>query len=478
MDSQSFYTCLFWGAATLYVSAEVYYFILTILKSDWSKRDGYFGRFVSVVRDFRAGKYYKPWTTNKPILITPSKENMRELSEAVVLSQRAVYADMFGFKHTMNNLDHHDHKVARTRLYGRLLQVNGPGNLTGLYPYLQRRVEGTLDGLLKAQGRAKGAVSIQVTQLTKVLASRLMGVVFFGQKLASDPEFADALLRYSQDMVSCMAAFQVTPGFLSPLVHSIITRRGRAMHLIQNRLMDIMGPDRQDWDELENLKQYTIAHNMAELTESTRDYWTPEVLSQSLLGIWFAASHQPWMTACFVLLELCARPEWQLLLREEIGEEKLDYERLEKLPLLDSFIKETVRLNPLDTMAIRRKALQDYTFSTGSPFVPSGSTVCVSSYDILHYENTYDSPNEFNGGRFVNKSKFSEVSEHFPIWGYGSLACPGRFHASLVMKLIISHLVANYDLSFEDSTARRSWSWETFRMPSNSLRIMLKRRSV
>ena len=24
-------------------------------------------------------------------------------------------------------------------------------------------------------------------------------------------------------------------------------------------------------------------------------YWTPEVLAQALLGIWFAASHQPWM---------------------------------------------------------------------------------------------------------------------------------------------------------------------------------------
>lgn len=90
-------------------------------------------------------------------------------------------------------------------------------------------------------------------------------------------------------------------------------------------------------------------HNMTELAD-TSDYWDPELLSQSLLGIWFAASHQPWMNLHFTILELCARKEWQTSLRQELEQHlPLDYETLEHLPLLDSFIKETVRLNPLDT---------------------------------------------------------------------------------------------------------------------------------
>ena len=50
---------------------------------------------------------------------------------------------MFGFKHTMNKLQHNtsDHKVIRTRLYGRLLQVNGPGHLDALYPHLLVRLD-------------------------------------------------------------------------------------------------------------------------------------------------------------------------------------------------------------------------------------------------------------------------------------------------------------------------------------------------
>lgn len=91
---------------------------------------------------------------------------------------------------------------------------------------------------------------------------------------------------------------------------------------------------------------------MSELTEGN-DYWTPEILSQSLLGIWFAASHQPWMNLDFMLLELCARPEWQSILRNEIGDYGAQsYESLEQLPLLDSFMKETIRMNPLDTRTV------------------------------------------------------------------------------------------------------------------------------
>jgi cytochrome P450 len=178
------------------------------------------------------------------------------------------------------------------------------------------------------------------------------------------------------------------------------------------------------------------------------DYWNPELLSQSLLGIWFAAAHQPWMFLDFVLLELSSRLDWQHALQQELDAfAPSSYHELEKLPLLDSFIKETIRLNPLDkckctrlelcrmkrnltpvVVAIRRKALEPYTFQGGAPSVPLGGTACVSAHDLMHDPQTYPSPDTFQGARFVPsdpgapQSKFTEVSEKFPVWGYGSLA--------------------------------------------------------
>ena len=56
------------------------------------------------------------------------------------LSPLTKLEQMFGFKHTMSGLDHNAHMVARSRLYGRLLQVNGPGNLSAMFPILQARI--------------------------------------------------------------------------------------------------------------------------------------------------------------------------------------------------------------------------------------------------------------------------------------------------------------------------------------------------
>jgi len=78
-------------------------------------------------------------------------------------------------------------------------------------------------------------------------------------------------------------------------------------------------------------------------------YWTPAILAQAILGIWFAAAHQPWMNLDFIVLALCTNPDCVEDMRTEIGDPTLlDYGDVESLPLLDSFIKEAVRTTPLD----------------------------------------------------------------------------------------------------------------------------------
>ncbi|KAF2789698.1 cytochrome P450 [Melanomma pulvis-pyrius CBS 109.77] len=437
-----------------------------------------------IVNDFSNGRYYKPWKAADNFTVLSTKKQIAELSEASVLSQKAVYADMFGFKHTMNGIDHNslDHRVIRTRLYARLLHLNGPVYLDGLFPFLKEKLNATLQVELRKGRNVNGGLSIPVALTARRLSSKLMAVVFYGDVLASDEEFSAALLKYPKDMIKCMAAFQLTPSWMSPYMHAILTNRGEAMHKIQARLRDIMGTGRKSWTEPEKTKKLTIAHNMTEMTDDS-DYWDPELLSQSLLGIWFAAAHQPWMFLDFILLELCARPEWQSAIQEELDTlAPSNYHELEKLPLLDSFIKETIRLNPLDQYAIRRKALEPYTFQSGAPSVPKGGTACVSAYDLMHDTQHYPSPNSFQGGRFVPKtkaapqSKFTEISDKFPVWGYGSLACPGRFYASLIIKMIISEILTKYDMRLEKEKERTKWYWESFTMPYESTRVVLKDR--
>jgi len=135
--------------------------------------------------------------------------------------------------------------------------------------------------------------------------------------------------------------------------------------------------------------------------------------------------------------------------------------------------------------------------------VPLGGTACVSAHDLMHDPQTYPSPDTFQGARFVPtedgapQSKFTDVSEKFPVWGYGSLAwyvlcyrsllprsntngrlnSPGRFYASLIMKLILSEILSKYTIKLENEKARTKFYWESFTMPYESTRIILQKRN-
>ncbi|PWY75771.1 cytochrome P450 [Aspergillus eucalypticola CBS 122712] len=492
--ADAFYPWLLAVACALLITNVLYYSVI---------EKNHITNIRNVVRDFRDHRYYRPWAP-EPIMIPATKKIMTELSETSVLSQRAVYSDLFGFKHTLNGADHNEVNTRKSRLLSRVLQVRGPTQFEELYPYLLHHLKTIVDAKISSGG----TTSIRLALFSETILSRLMGAWFFGGNMTSDPRLRDALLNHPRQIKACSAAFQLTPRFIAPLVHAMITWRGSAMHLIQDRLIDVITAGIDILDEKPEIKkvwanilelycsmgstptndrgpQLTLLYHMVDLSTADRSYWTPERLSQSLLGLWLAASHQPWVNLHAILVELCLRPEWQDALRDEALQSQDDLaSKINELPLLDSFVRETARVNSLDKIAIRRKALTDYSFSSVPLSIPAGSILCVSSYDATRNEHIYPDPEKFDGKRFINgrckdtSNKFADVSENHLIWGYGSLACPGRHHAAFMIKIIVVHIVTNYSLRLADPEAPRWWTWEDFRMPFASTRVLFSKRAT
>jgi hypothetical protein len=124
---------------------------------------------------------------------------------------------MFGFKHTMNNFNHDEVVKVKSRMLGRLIQVQGVNHLPKIFPYLLKRAEQSLEEQLALGNKCPEGISLSlpIACTVRSMASQVMGVLFFGESLSSDPTFANALLCYPKEMVSCMVAFQITPSFLS-----------------------------------------------------------------------------------------------------------------------------------------------------------------------------------------------------------------------------------------------------------------------
>lgn len=136
-------------------------------------------------------------------------------------------------------------------------------------------------------------------------------------------------------------------------------------------------------------------------------------------------------TACFVLHDFCLRLEYIPLIRQEVesvGWESFDTSKGQGFPLLDSFMKESSRLNPVEAsknmlrlfsnlkiwldqiVSTRRVALKPFELSGGHQ-VPVGEWVCTAPGAMHHDSAYYAKSSEFHGFRFVEPSLYRNILE-------------------------------------------------------------------
>ena len=64
-------------------------------------------------------------------------------------------------------------------------------------------------------------------------------------------------------------------------------------------------------------------------------------------------------------------------------------------------------------------------------------------------------------------------------WGYGKHACPGRWFADAEIKMILVHMLLEFDFRFPDGKSRpESLEFETQNLPDRTATILLKRRQI
>ncbi|TGO13200.1 hypothetical protein BTUL_0074g00060 [Botrytis tulipae] len=121
----------------------------------------------------------------------------------------------------------------------------------------------------------------------------------------------------------------------------------------------------------------------------------------------------PEHTACFVLHDSCLHSEYIPVIRQEI--EAVEWESFDKskgqgFPSLDSFMKESSRSNPVETMSTWRIALEPFELSGGHQ-VPVGEWVCTAPGAMHRDPAYYAKSSEFHGFRFVEPSLYRTIQE-------------------------------------------------------------------
>ncbi|KAF7527303.1 hypothetical protein G7054_g10532 [Neopestalotiopsis clavispora] len=292
---------------------------------------------------------------------------------------------------------------------------------------------------------------------------------------------------YVEETLLTAEFVKLLPKFLAPVAGGML---GRILHSHKTFFKSLI-PATEERIQEEALKK--LGHPVKQRadciqwiieTAPRQSPWSAERVIYELMAIWFGSVHILSTTIVYVLHDLCLHPEYVEPLRLELAASYDEFQRTGKgLPLLDSFIKESARLTPVESMSVRRCALQPFSLSDGTR-VEVGEWACAPSGAINTSAEHYPRPDEFSGFRFVDPkhletvcgtspagavqpkpSSLTDADHSYLMWGTGRMACPGRYYASAFMKVVVAQLLMNYDFTLIEPDAPRWISWRVAKIP-------------
>ncbi|KAL9581727.1 MAG: hypothetical protein Q9203_005780 [Teloschistes exilis] len=291
-----------------------------------------------------------------------------------------------------------------------------------------------------------------------------------------------AAAQFPEDAIYVGEALRYVPSLLASGVASLITKRHRALRTLVSGLYPVL---------VERLKRHINSEGTEDkprdaiqwIIDSSprKNPWTIERLLREVIGHLIFSSHAPKFALVMAVHSLCLHPEYLEPLREEAqAAASTDFAQDgDEMPLLDSFLRESARLNPIDGVSMRRKVLQPYTFADGT-CLPQGSIVSIPQRAIMRDSMYYDNPETFDGFRFAPDSttakKYTDIDVSYPTWGLGRRACPGRYYASSLLKMVLGKLILGYDFEFADAKAPRVFQWRSAVVPRSSTKVQFRRR--
>ncbi|KAI0964930.1 cytochrome P450 [Xylaria arbuscula] len=322
------------------------------------------------------------------------------------------------------------------------------------------------------------------------LVARLSSRVFLGDKLCRDAEWLKVTSQYPVTAFGAAYKLRLYPRFIRPLVHWFVPecqllrrQSAQARSMIEPLIKERLEEKRKALEEGRPVPVYDDAIDWAQ-EESKHFKYEPATFQLAMSN---AAIHTTSDLLTQTILELLAHPELIQPLRDEVvevlrihGWTKLG---LYNLKLMDSILKETQRMKPIQMISMHRAALVDIRLSDGT-IIPKGAKCAIANTTRVD-GGIYEKPDKFDGYRFLNmrsdpgkenSAQFVTTGVNSLGFGHGTHACPGRFFAANEVKIALCHLILKYDLELGPGTSPKI-TWYGFDLSSNrNAKIRVRRR--
>lgn len=174
--------------------------------------------------------------------------------------------------------------------------------------------------------------------------------------------------------------------------------------------------------------------------------------------LFFAAGFETSASAMsFCLYEISLNTDVQSKMRKEIDEimkkhnGKLNYQALQDMAYMEAVINETLRLYA-SLPVLNRQVTKDYRIPDLNVVLPKGTKIIIPTYAIHHDPEYYPDPYKFDPERFTDEKIPTKNNFTFMPFGEGPRICLGMRFAFMQMKMCLSMLLHNYQLSITEDT--------------------------
>ncbi|PCH34304.1 cytochrome P450 [Wolfiporia cocos MD-104 SS10] len=369
--------------------------------------------------------------------------------------------------------------------------IRGPltRNIAALIPDMFDEIAVAANELVPARGDEWVTISAYST-MTQLVA-RTSNRAFIGTTMCRNKEYLDIVIGFTTDVAKGRLVLGFVPPFLKRFVGPLLPWSRNAMRRFRALVTPVVVQRQRelerrgkDWAEKPQDLLTWLVEEAKAVGGST------DLIVQALLTSNFVATHTSSSSLTHALYHIAANPEFVEPLRQEIESAiKSDgwtKAALGKMMKLDSFMRESQRMNGISGISVIRKALQNVKLSDGT-IVPAGTICGAVSFAMHHDEDNYADPEVFNPFRFSDmraeeservKYQYVNTSPEYISFGHGKHACPGRFFAANELKAVLAHFILNYEMKTEDGRRPEDRWLGTAIVPNPDANIMFKRRQT
>jgi len=334
-------------------------------------------------------------------------------------------------------------------------------------------------------------VKVPVIETLQRVVCRITNRIFVGAPLCRDHEYQTLNINFAAKVVKFGLIISLFPKPLKPIVSRMLSNLPsqvrQEIEFIRPIVEERFAKMEEYGDEWNDKPNDLLMWLMSEAKGVERSV---EGLAWRLFAVNLASIHSTSLTFTQVLYRLLANPEYIEPLRQEVeaavAEEGWTKAGMDKMHKMDSFLRETQRLDGLGFVAVTRLALRPFTFSNGVT-VPAGTLVSIPAAVANRDERVYHNPDKFDGFRFakLRESEADTVTSRYQIvspssenltFGLGRHTCPGRFFAVNEIKALFAHIVTTYDIKLEDGKGVPPEVWISGARFPRSANVMFRAR--